>query len=120
MKIIGWTDFDNPQYKEMYPIGGFGTVEQHEEIANIIAKELRDKGYKFNGYYHQGGDYGVPIFDNGMTYQCTFRTWGGIMARAYPDEIDNSDGLGYVEWAWTIPDGQEIIVPCESDYEMYT
>ena len=118
MKIVGWTYYENPQYEEMFPIGNSCTIEQIEEVKDIIAKELRDKGYKFNGYYHQDGDYGVPIFDNGMTFTCTFRTWGGIMARAYPDEIDNSDGYGYLVWAWTIPDGQEIVVPCEEDYKI--
>ena len=120
MKIVGWTYYDNPQYREMYPIGESSTAEQEEEIRNIIAKEIRDKGYKFTGYYHQGGECGVPIFDNGMTYTCTFRTWGSIMAMAYPDEIDNSDGLGYCDWAWTVPCGQEMIVPCEKDHEVYT
>lgn len=109
MKIIGWTDWDNPQYKEMFPLGGYYTRKQIEEVEKIIAKELRDKGYKFTGNYHQNGDYGVPIFDNDMVYQCTQRTWGGIMADAYQDEIDNSDGYGYLKWSWFAP--EEMVVP---------
>lgn len=116
MKIVGWTEFDNSQYEDMFPIGGSYTMEEVDEAKDIIAKELRDKGYKFNGYYHQDGDYGVPIFENGEAFRCTFRTWGGIMARAYPDEIDNSDGLGYCDWAWDIPENQKMVVPCEEDY----
>ena len=108
MKIVGWTYWGNPQYKEMFPLDGSHTWEQREEVENIIAKELRDKGYKFTGNYHQNGDYGVPIFDNGMVYQCTQRTWGGIMVDAYPDEIDNSDGYGYLKWAWLTSEDQVV------------
>ena len=39
---------------------------------------------------------------------------GGIMADAYPEEVDNSDGFGYTEWAW-ITD-REMILPSEDDY----
>ena len=112
MKIIGWTDYDNPDYPEMR--------DDHPEMDTVfktIADELKAKGYKFNGYYHQGGDYGVPVFDDGTKFSCTFRTWGGIMALAYPDEIDNAKGLGYVEWAWTIPAGQELKPPRPEDYK---
>lgn len=127
MKIVGWTYYENPQYKEMYPIEEPCTIEQITEIYNIISKELRDKGYKFTGTYHQNGDYGVPIFDNGMVFTTTMRSWGSIMADAYPDEIDDSDGYGYLYWAWTVPDGQKMIIPqdgqeiavsCEEDYEI--
>lgn len=118
MKIIGWTNYDNPQYKEMFPIGGSYTKDEIDEVRNVIAEELRDRGYRFTGSYHQNGDYGVPIFDNGMIFTCSQRMWGGIMAMAYPDEIDNSDGLGYCDWAWIQPNNQKVVVPCEEDYEV--
>ena len=70
-------------------------MEKVDEVEKIIAEEIRKCGYKFTGSYHQDGDYGVPIIDDTWLYQCTCREWGGIIADAYPDEIDNSDGYGY-------------------------
>lgn len=113
MKIVGWTWAEDPQYKEMFPPGE-GTFEEFDAAREIVIKELRDKGYKFTGYYHQGGDFGVPVFDTGEKLVCSYRTWGGIMADAYPEEVDNSDGFGYTEWAW-ITD-REMILPSEDDY----
>ena len=115
MKIIGWTDWQvkediNSKYEAMNP----KTWADTEEIEKIIADELRDKGYKFTGDYHQNGDFGVPIFDNDMVYQCTQRSWGGIMLMAYPDEIDDTDGLGYTDWAWISP--KPMVIPNNSDY----
>ena len=104
MKIVGWTEWDDPQDKEMFPIGGENKWEEVEAVELLIAKELKAHGYKFTGSYHQNGDYGVPIFDNGEVFQCSQRVWGSIMAAAYPDEIDNSDGLGYTAWAWIAPE----------------
>lgn len=121
MKIIGWTDWHfygfseehdaNYEYKEMEP----KTIAEMKEIETIIAQELCNKGYKFDGNYHQNGDFGVPIFDTGEVYQCTFRGWGRIMAQAYPDEIDNSDGMGYCDWAWIAP--VPMVVPNNDDYK---
>ena len=112
MRIIGWTDWDNQDYPEMFPFTG--TPYNHEEVEAveaIISKELRDRGYKFTGSYHQNGDFGTPIFDTGEVFKCSQRTWGGIMADAYPDEIDNSDGYGYVKWAWVEPEGEVSVLP---------
>ena len=34
-----------------------------------------------------------------------------MMVLAYPDEIDDSDGYGYVKWAWIPPEGEDMEVP---------
>ena len=109
MKIVGWTEWGNPNYKEMFPIGGTYRPAEFNSVTSIIAEELRGKGYKFTGSYHQNGDFGVPIFDTGEVFQCTQRTWGSVMVKAYPDAIDNTDGLGYTVWAWIAPEPE--IVP---------
>ena len=111
MRIVGWTEWDDPQYEDMFPIGG-GAIHSSADVdaaEAVIAEELRANGYKFTGDYHQNGDYGVPIFDTGKVFQCTQRTWGAIMAKAYPEEIDNSDGYGYLKWAWIAP--ESMVVP---------
>lgn len=78
-------------------------------VKNMISDELRLNGFKFDGRYHQHGETGVPVFDNHKTFQCSLRTWGEIMAKAYPEEIDNSDGHGYLVWAWNNP--EPMVVP---------
>lgn len=93
MKIIQWCEYDDEKYEDL-------TGEERFEAEDIIIKELRENGYHFSGYYHQYGAHGAPVFDNGKQYHTTFRGWGGIMTRAYPDEIDDTDGMGYAEWAW--------------------
>lgn len=110
MKIVGWTEWGDPRYKEMFPIGGTYREVEVKVVRAIIAEELRTNGYKFTGSYHQNGDYGVPVFDNGEVFQCSQRIWGGIMAEAYSDEIDNSDGYGYTVWAW-LPPYEPMVVP---------
>ena len=102
IKIIGWTDWDNPEYKEMFPIGEPADWNAIEEVQQTIADELRANQYKFTGEYHQNGDYGVPIFEDGTVYQCSQRTWGAIMAMAYPEEVGD-DNCNYCVWAWRAP-----------------
>ncbi|MBR6632518.1 MAG: hypothetical protein IKK89_11360 [Alistipes sp.] len=109
MKIVGWTEWDDPRYREMFPLGGTYKEAEIKAVRSVIAKELRNNGYKFTGSYHQDGDYGVPVFDSGEVFQCSQRMWGGIMAEAYSDEIDNSDNLGYTVWAWIPP--EPMVVP---------
>lgn len=113
MRITGWTEWDNPAYKEAYPIGmDSGFPYEISAVRKLISEELRNKGYKFTGSYHQEGDFGVPIIDGEWLCQFTCRSWGDIMAMAYPEEIDDSDGLGYVVWAWIPPDScHSMIVP---------
>lgn len=113
MKVTGWTWWDNPEYEDMFPIGPDRDCDKFEEVGALVVSEMRSNGYKFSGTYHQGGDFGVPIIDGKWLYQCSCRSWGHIMAMAYPDEIDDRDGYGYVKWAWMNPDGQKSVVPYE-------
>lgn len=94
MRIIKWDKMDETQYPKMCDI------ENIQMAKDLIIKELREKGYHFSGEYHQNGEYGAPVFDNGEQYHTTLREWGAIMAEAYPDEVDNSNQEGYRVWAW--------------------
>ena len=117
MKIIGWTWYGNPDYQEMYPIGAETNCDwDRTEVIAVIANELRKKGYRFTGDYHQNGDYGVPLFDNGMVATFTQRTWGQIMYLAYPEDKYKEQGYEYLKWAWIQPEGEELIIPTENTY----
>lgn len=114
MKIIGWTDWDNPKYKELKP----KSMKEYNETCEIIIKELREKGYKFTGSYHQQGDYGAPVIklENNEEYlfKATQREWGAIMAQVYT-EHNKGDGYDYYVWAWLMPENIEIILPAENE-----
>lgn len=115
MKVTGWTWYENPDYADMNPIGGpFPFEHCMEEVKEVIATELRNKGYKFTGDYHQNGDFGAPIIDNKWIFMTSQRSWGHMMVRAYPDEIYNDDGLGYCKWAWSAP--EDMVLPKPEDY----
>lgn len=93
MKVIRWTAWDNKHCDD---------IEGKDEIIKMseaVAKELREKGYHFDGSYHQNGDYGVPVLDNGKYFQVTQRLWGEVMAMAYPEEFENPNNpYNYVVW----------------------
>lgn len=116
MKIVGWTEWDNGQYKERFPFGSAFSWDDVIETQKVISDEIRERGYKFTGAYHQNGDFGVPIFDDGTVYQCSQRTWGGVVADAYPEEITDKK-LAYTKWAWIEPEGETSVLPSPSDYE---
>lgn len=103
MKIVKWDKFDSEKYKP------FETIEEIKQARMLIINELRDNGYHFSGYYHQNGEHGSPVFDNGKQYRTSLRVWGEIMADAYPEEIDNSEGMGYCIWAWDMYDVDSLI-----------
>lgn len=115
MKIIGWTCFDDPNREELYPISQPVSWEDLYEVEDMIAEEIRSKGYKFSGYYYQGGQYGCPVFDNGKWYGVSFRRWGEIMAKAYDDHGDEPDTWNYTKWAWIAP--EEETYPNPDDYD---
>ena len=112
MKVVRWTEWDDEHNDDIE------SCREIEEMSEVVAKELREKGYHFNGSYHQNGDYGVPVFDNGKYFQVTQRTWGGVMAMAYPEEFDNPDDpYNYIVWYLGPENPSECIYPNGGDYE---
>lgn len=86
---VGWNDD--------YEVNNY--IDYYERM-KIVADALKENGYHFSGEVHQNYKHGVPLLNDGTVLYFTFREWGRIMAMAYPDEIDNSDGMGYCAWAW--------------------
>lgn len=113
-KIVGWTCYDDPDHEELFKIGEVVSWEDIIEIEEMIADELREKGYMFSGFYHQGGEYGCPLFDNGKWYGVSYRRWGAIMAMAHPETIGGVKDHAYVNWAWTPPCNE--VYPNPDDY----
>ena len=109
MKVTGWTTFSDDRYIDETEM----TEDEYQEARKTVIEEVRNKGYKFNGYYHQNGY--APVIDDKYIFTCTYRGWGMIMQEAY--DLPNEDGFGYCIWAWSAPNDETIILPKELDYE---
>jgi hypothetical protein len=110
LKVAGWTDAGDRRFEEL------DGVEEWTMARDALVSHMREKGYKFDGNYHQSGAYGTPYFDNGKKFCIGLRRWGGLMAEVL--ELDDSDGMAYTDWAWSggeskLPD------PRDPDYQEY-
>lgn len=106
MEVIKWTFYGDEEYPEAE-----GNDNQ-EECEDAIVREIQKWGYRFTGPAHQHHPYTVPVLSDGTRYECSFRYWGGIMARAL-----GLDGPhAYVTWAFQIPKGQEEVLPKPEDW----
>lgn len=113
MKVIRWDEWDDLRWREVAEMD----KDEREEADKAVIEALRETGYHFDGGYHQNGLYGVPVFDNGKYYEVSMRSWGGIMARAFPEEFDDpSNQMNYVRWYLGDRDFSKWKVPA---YEAY-
>ena len=112
MKVLEWATWDDKHNDDIE------SKEELDAMADAVVEELRKTNYHFDGSYHQNGDYGVPVLDNGKYFQVTQRVWGGIMAMAYPEEFDNpEDPYNYVVWYLGPGDRDLYVFPGGNDDE---
>ena len=99
MKVTGWCKYKSNiynSYKELDSITEDNLIKEYngEDVEECIIKELKDKGIRFDGPYHQNGDYGIPIIDDKFVVMGSYRWWGALVAEA--------DGLkrdfAYMDW----------------------
>jgi hypothetical protein len=122
IEFYGWTSFNNDKYPDIcdeiskyrkWKDNEDGLKNQYydppekqsycEELSDIcgrteslVAFVCKTKGIRFNGYYHQNGDYGTPLIKTKygiFKWTCSFRFWGGVMVQA-------NQGEDYKDWAW--------------------
>ena len=114
MRVIGWTNWHDPRYLQddlSDPL--------FEERWQTAIEELRRHNYHMDGFYHQDGELGVPVFDDGGWLRVSYRTWGQLMAEAYPQEVGHHP-MAYVEWAWTWSGEKDReVLPQREDYPDY-
>ena len=121
MTIVKWvTGLDhtkNPP-KLLYPAFGEKLVgrphdELHrawQEAEDIVKACISRNGFKFSGEYHQYGECGMPMFDDGSVLFCSWRHWGSIMAEAW--DPDGAKGLDYMDFYMSgFVANDEIVVP---------
>lgn len=83
------------------------------KLDEIVIEELKKCNYHFTGDMHQNYDFGCPVIDDKYVYCVSTRSWGDLIHRAFPNEDYSQYGEGceYLKWAWTRPEGEEIILP---------
>ena len=107
MKIVKWvTGLDHTQTPSrlLYPafeekLAGRPRDEIERawhEAEDLVKACIRRNGFKFSGEYHQYGEYGMPMFDDGSVLFCSWRHWGSIMAEAW--DPDGDKGLDYMDF----------------------
>jgi hypothetical protein len=125
IEFFGWTNYGNAKYIEIsdeistnldkgkekqMPLfipkpGKEDYVEllrRSSQLAELmLINRLFIKGIKFDGTYHQDGEFGCPLFkinDLGIfKWSCSFRSLGEVMEHA-------GYGLSYCDWAWESPE----------------
>lgn len=100
LKIIGWTDWDNDEYKEISNLNLDKDPDHWKKLQiyeDVLINYLKKTGYKFCGDSHQYGNYGCPVFNDGTKLAVTQRHWGYIMAKA----LDIKEEYAYCIWAWS-------------------
>ena len=102
IKVIGWTDIYNAAYKEC--------DYNNPKYIKAVIEEIKKTGYKFTGDYHQNGEYGAPVFNDGTLLFLSIDEWGWIIAKTYG--IYNEYGqLDRYKWAWLVPQEEKEKIP---------
>ena len=107
MKIVKWVtglDYSQSPARLLYPafeekLAGRPRDEVERawrEAEDVVKEYIRRNGFKFSGEYHQYGEYGMPMFDDGSVLFCSWRHWGSIMAEAW--DPDGDKGLDYMDF----------------------
>lgn len=112
MELLGFTTWLDENYQEIED-----SVEE-ERAWQITVQYLKKHGYRFNGVYHQSGEYGVPYFDTNQKLCLSMRAWGALMAEVLnlPKKTNNKLGLdmSYCYWAW-YAEHEEFVLPGQSE-----
>jgi hypothetical protein len=108
VKMIEWNDAQKyPQCDDQ---------NNFRDFWNCIRKFLVEKNIKINGSWHQNWEYGTPLIAyKGELYAfaVSMRRWGLIMAEAFNPK--KRERLYYVDWAFGVPDGEDITVDENKD-----
>lgn len=98
ISVIAWTNLGNRKFFRMEdsPI-------PFDVAKAAVLKELKQKGYRFSGFYHQFADRGVPVLTGGYRFELSYKDWGFLMTEA--------QGGDPTRWAWGTPDPRTEVYP---------
>lgn len=64
---------------------------------SAVFQEIKKHRLRFGGDYHQYGEMGVPLFNDGKALCLSFRAWGDLMAAAW-NSIENTTKYSYMDF----------------------
>ena len=80
MKVTGWTSWDDPDYKEMFPRGS-KWIWDYDDVEDVVANEIRKQGYKISGFLHKNKEFCTPIIDGKYKFNVSEHLWDTIMVK---------------------------------------
>ena len=107
MKVVKWVgakyDKSEGNPRLLYRVIGEDEPEGEERGSGQTAEEaviesIRRNRFKFGGTYHQYGEHGLPMFEDGSVFFVSMRAWGDVMARAWSG-LENHY-YDYLDFAW--------------------
>ena len=107
MKVVKWVgakyDKSGDSPRLIYRVVGEDEPEGEERGNGQTAEEaviesIRRNRFKFGGTYHQYGEHGLPMFEDGSVFFASMRAWGDVMARAWSG-LENRC-YDYLDFAW--------------------
>jgi len=108
-KIVDWVNFD-ADYPEVDECS-----DEYAEYESTLVAYLKEHKICINGFDHQHGERGAPLFDDGKKLTASMRHWGAIMYKAWKDDCgDVTEDMGYSQFAWWIPEGMPKKYPIEN------
>jgi hypothetical protein len=96
MELLGFTEWHDEKYQEIEDFA------EEERAWEITVQYMKQHSYRFNGFYHQNGEFGTPYFDTMKKLCLTIRSWGALMAEVLdiPKDEQNGRDMSYCYWAW--------------------
>lgn len=107
MKVTNWTRYRTED--EEWP--GLERIPNNlfEEARKTIVDEMKFRGIRFSGEFHQNSLFGVPVLDDKYYFTSTWRAWGEMVAEA----VDGDDD--YFDW-YMNSDEKPSVLPCPEWY----
>ena len=97
MKLIGFTNFFDDKYHDI------DCSDVNYDLAwSLTVDYMKEKGLRWNGFYHQNGRYGTPYFDTEQRLCLSLRGWGSLMVDVLniPQDENDKNDMRYCKWAW--------------------
>jgi hypothetical protein len=76
--------------------------EEYHPYLEAIRKSIVANEIWADGYWHQQGDHGVPLFDDGFFGCYSFRAWGDLLAAVWSEHYN--EDYSYMSFYCSVPD----------------
>ena len=98
--VIRWTNRDDPSSKDI-------DDRYCGLYCDAVEAAIQEYDLCFSGDYHQNGEHGVPVFNDGTHLHLSERMWAKLMARAHGEK----DYLKYYLHGYLAENGIKEVLP---------